>query len=47
MIDRNLTEAEKKLFRRLNTPAKIQDFIETIPINFEKRGDGLFSAPNA
>lgn len=32
-----------KLFERLNTPAKIQDFINTIPINFEEGGDTCMS----
>lgn len=29
---------EQKLFKKLNTPKKIQDFINSIPINFEKDG---------
>jgi hypothetical protein len=29
-------ENELKIFRKLNTPRKIQDFLEEIPINFEK-----------
>lgn len=33
--DFELTPAELKLFRRLNTSGKIQDFINKIPINFE------------
>src|SRR3989344_4550713 len=27
-----------KLFKNLNSPAKIQDFLDNIPINFEKGG---------
>lgn len=30
---------EIKIFSRLNTPAKIQDYINRLPINFEKRGE--------
>jgi hypothetical protein len=29
-------ENELKIFRKLNTPRKIQDFLEKIPINFER-----------
>jgi hypothetical protein len=37
-------ENELKIFRRLNTPRKIQDFLEKIPINFEKdKKDTCFS----
>jgi len=43
MIKPALTKEEKKLFRKLNTPAKIQDFLETIPINFEQKGETLYS----
>ncbi len=38
-----LTEKELKVFRKLNTPQKIQDFLETIPINFEEKGETCFS----
>jgi hypothetical protein len=34
MLD-NFTKEEIKLFRKLNTPSKIQAFINDIPINFE------------
>ena len=37
------TKSELRTFRSLNTPPKIQDFLETIPINFEKNGDTCFS----
>jgi len=33
-----LTRAEEKALRRLNTPVKIQDFLDALPINYEKRG---------
>lgn len=34
-----LTEKEIKIFKKLNTPAKIQDFINTLPPNFERKGE--------
>jgi hypothetical protein len=34
-----LTEPERRLFARLNTPEKIQDYLDRIPINFEVGGD--------
>jgi hypothetical protein len=34
-----LTRTERRLFRGLDRPARIQDFLETIPINFERGGD--------
>ena len=39
----SLTGDERRLFRSLDRPAKIQDFLETIPINFEPRGDTCHS----
>ncbi len=33
-----LDAREEKIFRKLNTPRKIQDFLEEIPANFEKGG---------
>ena len=38
-----LTPAETRILRRLTTPAKIQDFIETIPSNFESHGETCLS----
>ncbi len=38
-----LTKQELKFLKRLKTPAKIQDFLDTLPINFEKRGETLMS----
>ncbi len=35
----NLTEREIKIFKKLNTPAKIQDFINTLSPNFERNGE--------
>jgi len=42
--DFGLTKEELKLFKSLNTPEKIQDFINKIPINFEEdRKDTCYS----
>jgi hypothetical protein len=35
--------AELKILRPLTTPRKVQDFLETIPINFEEHGDTCYS----
>ncbi len=37
------TKEEIKLYKRLNTPIKIQDFLNTLKINFEEGGDTCFS----
>jgi hypothetical protein len=39
-----LTQEEIAVFRKLNTPEKIQDFLTGIPINFEPQGDTCQSA---
>lgn len=36
-------QEEIKLFKKLNTPRKAQDFIDKIPINFEPTGDTFLS----
>jgi len=38
-----LDKKEIKLFKKLNTPRKIQDFLNKIPINFEENGDTCLS----
>ncbi len=38
------TEAEKKLFLELNDPKKIQDYLNSIPVNFELKGETCRSA---
>lgn len=38
-----LNEKEMAILKRLNTPQKIQDFIEKLEINFEKKGDTCMS----
>lgn len=35
----SLTPEERRIFRELDRPARIQDFLETIPINFEPGGE--------
>ncbi len=40
---KSFTKKDLILFKKLNTPAKIQDFLNTIPINFEKSGETLKS----
>ena len=39
----HLSQEELAILRRLNTPQKIQDFLDTLPINFEKGGDTCLS----
>ena len=34
-----LTDKELRILKRLTTPIKIQDYLDTIPMNFEKRGE--------
>jgi hypothetical protein len=34
-----LTPAERRLFARLDTPQKVQDFLDRLPANFEPEGD--------
>lgn len=38
-----LTPAERRLFARLDTPGKIQDFLDRLPVNFEPDGDTVMS----
>ncbi|MBP6860367.1 MAG: hypothetical protein KBC38_02300 [Candidatus Pacebacteria bacterium] len=35
----NLTKSEERALRKLNTPIKVQDFLDAIPLNFEPGGD--------
>ena len=39
----NYTREEIKIFRKLNTPAKIQDYLNSLPFNFEKEGGTCMS----
>ena len=34
---------EIRLFKKLNSPAKVQDFVNSVPINFEKNGETCMS----
>ena len=34
-----LTQGEENILRKLSTPIKIQDFLDKIPLNYEKNGD--------
>lgn len=38
-----LTPVERRLFARLDTPQKIQDFLDRVPANFELSGDTVLS----
>lgn len=38
-----LSPEERKFFQRLSTPSKIQDYLDTLPINFELKGETYFS----
>lgn len=42
-LKRLLTKEEDTLFKRLNTPQKIQDFLDELSINFEPDGDTIYS----
>ena len=39
----DLTPKEEEVIRALTTPHKIQDYLDTVPINFEKDGDTHYS----
>ncbi len=39
----NFTKSEIRLLRRLNTPAKVQDFLNSLRFNFERKGETLRS----
>jgi hypothetical protein len=38
-----LTREEEKILKKLSTPVKIQDFLDTLPRNMEKHGDTVMS----
>lgn len=38
-----LSKQEEKLYKKLNTPAKIQDFLENTPANLERHGQTCYS----
>ena len=37
------TKEELKLLRSLRTPVQVQDFLDTLPMNFGEQGDTLMS----
>ena len=37
------TKEEKRLFSKLNSPNKIQNYVNSLPFNFEKKGDTCMS----
>lgn len=39
----SFTQKEKDLMKKLNTPAKVQDFLNSLKFNFEKNGETLKS----
>lgn len=43
----NLTKEEEKILRKLNTPGKIQDFLNKLEINFEEKGETCMSPRRA
>ncbi|MEY4744471.1 MAG: hypothetical protein RL272_416 [Candidatus Parcubacteria bacterium] len=43
MRETGFTAAESKTLRRLDSPAKIQDFLDAMPMNFCRRGDTCMS----
>ncbi|MEY4747358.1 MAG: hypothetical protein RLZZ416_407 [Candidatus Parcubacteria bacterium] len=42
-IRRILTSPERRVFRKLSTPRKIQDYLDGLPINFELSGESNYS----
>lgn len=42
-IRKSLTREEKFIFQKLNTPIKIQNFLDTIPFNFQKEVETYYS----
>lgn len=42
-----LTPGERRLFERLDSPAKIQDFLDSLPFNLEKNGETYMSPRRA
>src|SRR3989338_7586633 len=37
------TKEETEIYKKLNSPVKIQDFLNSLKINFEEKGDTCFS----
>jgi len=43
VVSPGYTKSEIKLFKKLDSPKKIQDYLNSLKINFEKRGDTCYS----
>ncbi len=41
----SFTKEEKRIFSKLNTPDKIQDYLDSFPFNFEEDGHDTIKAP--
>jgi hypothetical protein len=41
----NFTKKEMAFLKRLNTPGKVQDFLNSLPFNFEKNGVDVLKSP--
>lgn len=39
----NLTKSELKILKKLSTPIKIQDYLDSMPVNWEKNGETYMS----
>ncbi len=39
----DLNSSEEKIYKKLNTPVKIQDFLDSLKTNFEKEGETCYS----
>ncbi len=39
----NLTKSELKILKKLSTPIKIQDYLDSMPVNWEKKGETYMS----
>ncbi|MBI4079833.1 hypothetical protein HY414_01210 [Candidatus Kaiserbacteria bacterium] len=42
-IRRLLTSPERRIFEKLSTPQKVQNYLDTLPINFEPKGETYMS----
>ncbi|MEK7112392.1 MAG: hypothetical protein AAB875_03620, partial [Patescibacteria group bacterium] len=42
-----LGHKERQVLKRLDTPGKIQDFLNSLPFNFEKKGETHYSVEEA
>src|ERR1700741_4959014 len=42
-IQKILTKKELSVIQKLNTPGKVQDFLDKLPFNFEQKGETYMS----